>query len=505
MTFINKYGRVAVNKQFSSLHISVAVIYYALSGVAISQQESPPVVINQETGEQVPLVRAHWNANVDIGGREIQCDHFELNQGSSTYEPFSFYGSPWGFFLDDSPYFHHPIANMPPFVSVLEHVTASFQRPAWSVLDGVYNGLAPFNYSPFLELVSYDADRQEVISTTDANAIRIWYGDEYVDASIHSVCYALDNEPFTPTGSTEVGNTDLVEPVESTFQFPDAIAAGVELPVVYRKDTGVRIEFVRGEWNYNEQLAMKDLHCGPFRWDGRSYVATDRGGSGVAYSSYFYPHIGDGFVRETTQMDDAVPPSTSSRPINAFRPSSRWTPDNEWLMELTDSGYNLWRSGITDADYYMRCLVENFEPKRLLPVQPENCDYTNASEYDGWGWNSEAQIPCPPIEGGGLAVNETGGTANPVTETPIGDPNVSDDLGSGSNNSVETSNDPNDQSDPASNAVESNSVENDPQQSNSSGEGSGTNSSAVESGGGGIGVLVLVGLFCFGFMRVPRI
>lgn len=469
------------------------VTLLGLTNVALAQQVSP-VFINQETGGQVQLVQAYWNANVDIGGREIKCDHFQFNQDSTTYEPLASYGSPWGFFLTDVAYLHQPIVNMPPYVSVVEHLAASYRNPAWSVRDGAYNGLAPFSYTPWVELVSFNNNTQQSIpSTADANAIRIWYSDEHVNTSIHSVCYALDSEPFIPTGSAEFGNADLIEPVEFTFQFPDAIDAEVELPVIYRKDTGARIEFVRGEWNYNEQLARGSLDCGPFRWaeSEQRYIVTDRGGAGIAYLSNFYPHAGNGLVSVTTQKDDAVPPDTGSESIDDFRPSPRLSSDAEWLLELTDTGYNLWHPDSTEADYYMGCFVGGFAPKRLLPVQPENCDYTDAAEYDGWGWNSQAQIPCPPLE-----------ESLPTDTSETDSQTVSDS----DNEESSTVEEPESNGDTISQSSVDNSDALDDQSSDNSVENSNQNLADDTSvtGGGAMGVLAIFVLFGFSIRRVVK-
>lgn len=50
------------------------------------ESEPAPVFTNQETGQQVELVRTYWDPNNDIAGRYIRCEGFTFDRETAVYE-----------------------------------------------------------------------------------------------------------------------------------------------------------------------------------------------------------------------------------------------------------------------------------------------------------------------------------------------------------------------------------------------------------------------------------
>ena len=87
------------------------IIHGLLFGVvATATAQEAPVIINQETGTQVDLIRPYWNANVDIANRRMQCDHFLFDEESAVYVQKASGGHPSGTFLVDGEFFHNPLS-----------------------------------------------------------------------------------------------------------------------------------------------------------------------------------------------------------------------------------------------------------------------------------------------------------------------------------------------------------------------------------------------------------
>lgn len=378
-------------------------------------QEAAPVVIDPQTQQQVELTRAYWNANVDIANRPIVCNHlaynpdtdaYDRNIGTSTRTSSGFYRSGNGETI-----IHEPLvraSNGNASRGIIHHSYIPELEPTratWTVENGVYIGNA-FDAQEYLELVNYDPATTEITIGASNNAVRVWtqgqvrQGNSIYTVTNYSICYALDGMPFIPTGSAELGNNDLPtldELNDFTFQFPQAIDIDATVPVIYRADTGEQVQFSRGEWAYNEQLALSGMHCFAYRWDEnyQNYVQVPEFGGLSGRDRWFttsYPVYFEGSLITTRtywttdyyayQDEELI--SAESFQLFGGNP----------YMELTDYGFNLWQPPNSYSFY--RCQVN--APKRVLPVQPGNCDYSTADQYDGYGWNPVARESCPPLE-----------------------------------------------------------------------------------------------------------
>ena len=383
-----------------------------------SAQEAPPVVINLQTQQPVELIRAYWNANVDIANRPVACDRFEFNFESNVYEATAPSGQ------RNVTYTHAPLTRGATGFTRSNIVEAGYPGEYqglsfWTVRDGIYSGVAvdrnyriaaDFDEVEYLELVSYDTINK-AITTGSSNAIRAWHNTGNQLRSSHSVCYALDDRPFIPTGSAEISNSNLPtidELNDFTFQFPQPVDADTDLPIIIRGDTGEQVKFSRGEWAYNEQLVSGSLYCSAYQWKEsyQSYTQVPEFGYYVWprrwFSQSFTPYFDDGMISTNIywETDLGRYQEPARIPVDSFQLFG----GNPYI-ELTDYGFNLWDPQLSYFQY-QRCQFP--APKRVLSLQPDNCDYSTADQFDGYGWNPVTQDSCSPLE-------------TPVTETPADD------------------------------------------------------------------------------------
>lgn len=378
---------------------TIAQLIALLAGTtAQTTANAQQAIVNQQTGVQVELTRAYWNANVDIADRSIKCDRYRFNAESAVYE----------FYLA-SEYIHAPLLT----TSVESYVIAGggvYEHARWWVQDGVYSGEANFNSHEYIELVNYEPSSGVTSQASNNNAIRVWHS-----ASTYSVCIDQSGTSFIPTGSADTSNTNLVvldELDDFSFQFPPPLDANHEVPVIYRD--GEQVGFVRGEWGYNKQLANETVSCveklPPYNGIGSPEtplrVRQD-------YLAYFG---GDSvYLHETYSDFDAVDRYTYSNSTSNINLGGVGFSDN--YMELTEAGFNLYVS----ESRYFNCTAPT--PKRVLALIPDSCDYSTADQFDGWGWNPITQQGCPPLD----FINDAMGE----DEQMISDDGVSDDSVSG--------------------------------------------------------------------------
>lgn len=209
-----------------SQYFSLILLAFAATSI---HAQTPPIVINPETGNEVNLTRAYWNANVDIANRTLTCEWVH-SRSALTYD-------------------HNPLPASTPSINNALVFRDGLQsnRPwglfdlsrAWGVSDGIYSGPMPLHLSPFVEEIAYKSD--------SINAVRVWN-----DRFGSFICFDASGQPLLPTGFAGTGNTNLVDPEDITFEFPEAPSAGTVIPELYSLSTGEKIELVRGVWNYSD-------------------------------------------------------------------------------------------------------------------------------------------------------------------------------------------------------------------------------------------------------------
>ena len=308
----------------------------ALTAASATAQEAP-VIINQETGAQVDIIRPYWNANVDIANRRIQCDRYSFNQESAVYEKDY-----------DFEIIHNPMSESRG-APTLEHTRPGlFRYIGWTVRDGYYQGLAPLGngQDEFVELVTYNTSS----NVTQNNAVRVWTTSLYRD-TIYHVCFDLDGAPLRPTGSAEIGNTDLVPSQSFSFQLPPSGTPVTATPEIVRLDTGEPVEFVRAEFDFNEDLAGGGVNCWFHGWheESGSYRRSYKPeGASIVYSFPYAYTGGPSLLAQSAPDDFAL--ETTETSVAGFMAH---TVGNASFIEVDGSGYNMWGSSPLE---FKRCL-----------------------------------------------------------------------------------------------------------------------------------------------------
>lgn len=401
----------------------VALLAVTTALPTANAQQAMPVVVNQQTGAQVELTRAYWNANVDIADRSIKCDHHRFNAESATYE-----------FIYAREYLHAPMLTTPAVSYVIADI-GIFEYASWTVQDGVYSGDVNFDSGGYLELVNYGPSTGVTTQASNNNAIRVWHS-----SSIYSVCFDQSGADFIPTGSADIGNTNLVvldELDDFSFQFPPP--HDHDVPAIYRD--GERVSFVRGEWDYNNQLANNNVACEeilpPYNGIGSSETPIRVSQDYLAYfggdSVYFHYTYSD--FDSTDRFTDSR--STSDVDLGGLGFPNRY-------MELTETGFNLYVS----ESRYFSCTAP--EPKSVVALIPDSCDYSTADQFDGWGWNDATGQSCAPAEND-TSTNETTDAANSSEEIPVNE--VPDEVSDNEQSTPDTENLPDDSTDNSSDTV----------------------------------------------------
>lgn len=370
--------------------------------IGASAQQAP-VIINPQNGTQVNLIRAHWDANVDIANINLQCDFYSFNNEAGSFEKGIDFADAGEIalltagFQYNTTFTHNPLPDQgveanSAFVELPTGTLYVGRRiPFWSVVDGVYKGIAPLSNNKFVEIVAHNASQH--------NAVRVWYTDRSYLA--YHVCYNLDGAAFQPSGVAGGTNTALVDLGDFQFRFP---AAYDSVPEIINKETGQTVELVSGEWRYNQDIASRSFFCDHQVWDaelGHYEQTLDSG-----YSVEFAPYDGEDYVFQTYFGYDNRYISTRTTPIDNLQ-----LPGGYPYMELTESGYRTW----LNSDYHVNCGVRGvlsltappFSPGRVLPAVANQCDYSDAEQHNGWGWNQTAQSSCPPENGNTAACDYT--------------------------------------------------------------------------------------------------
>lgn len=489
---------------------SLALIPWSITA---SAQEAPPEIINQETGSQVNVIRAYWNANVDIANRRIQCDYYEFNQDAAAYKQTSD-GHLYWIPREGTEFFHNPLTEGGGGSTIDHAYLAEYYTDLWNVKDGNYSGFAPLANSPFVEMVGYSATGNASDIAVEANAVRVWLTSDVFPAlgsaaPAYHLCYDVDGASFLPTGSVDTGNTDLLPEQNFTFQLPPAGTPVTETPEIIRLDTGEPVEFVRAEFDYNGDLKGKRINCGSFSWNEESvsYRAVSRGNGSGRYYTFNHSYIGGETISFTSAPDDLAEKSRSAA-IETFLDSSLF---NASFIEIVDAGYNIW-SGSSGLGFQGCRIIESFEvtnpqpfaPNRIVLTANGSCDYSDADLYDGWGWNAATQQGCPPEKNPDYVADEENAdgqvtdTSTPADQTidvnnATSEDNATngtnDQLDDGTNNQVE-----NDLADTASDSTGNDSTGTDSTDDQS---GDVDNTQAQTSGSGAADKFLLLLLICF--------
>ncbi len=196
------------------------------SCIITSASELAPVFINDQTGNQVDLVRANWNANNDLANRIIQCDLYYYDSYSRQYllEPVPFRaGASLNNQVFPSYRFHHlSLPTVAPFIGLIDtvaYVDGSTITPTlfgsdanWTTNDGRYIGPTVLQ-SPYVELISLANGTRAIRTWHESRfdtALNLAFSGNRVQRDGFFECRDVSGSDLTPTrgmATTDTGAT----------------------------------------------------------------------------------------------------------------------------------------------------------------------------------------------------------------------------------------------------------------------------------------------------------
>ena len=426
-----------------------------------------PSIVNKETNESVQLLRAYWDANVDLAGRNLECEVFIWNENDQRY------------ILEESyQRYHYPLPSEKPWIyawTKSNRVWHTYERRLddetllWTVVDGVLNELLTFwrnePHMYWVELISVNGG-------TD-NATRWWsnaYRSNY-SADGYFQCTDPATNQFVPTGAPGVPSNAPSGVSTEPKRFVTIAEERESNQSGFYTSDGLRATMTRGgAWDIQE-LAYKPIHCPSYlenyydsQQPNQFYWRYD---DPADFYLMFLPPRADtpntGFVAIHTPHWGGEHATASAWTINADNSIDHGYVfgEQDWFVLATtpegDDALHYWEGGLRtctmsrtmmDTPYTTRtltavergafldktnvdtshctlaeeardlrvsghttCIIES-EPTDSENAESENsgtCDYTNADLYDGWGWNSTTQQSCAPADADSTDRDEANG------------------------------------------------------------------------------------------------
>jgi len=245
----------------------------------------PPIVINQSTGAQVTLVRANWDASADIAGRTIQCDRFDFDARIGNYvTPDTDFTTPTSYTLthdsllpvqrDGFNVFARQGFNLSGWYTlrnlVFNRTIETNTPPFWTVEDGLYVGDELLT-ERYIELVktpdNFDAIRiwYEQGEGFPINSAFEWRRQSYVSDGYYQ-CFDQAGADFTPTRTLGVPGP-VIQPELSKIALTVEANPNFTSGEIVNLQTGEIVPQVKAHWNYNNDLAGRNIFCKHFIYD----------------------------------------------------------------------------------------------------------------------------------------------------------------------------------------------------------------------------------------------
>jgi hypothetical protein len=230
------------------------------SCVVTDESAGMPSLVNEETGEQVQLIRPYWNANRDLAGRTIECKGYDLDRDTGAYAN--------RFNSFDSILYHQPLPTSPPYTAYAEYDKLPYliwpddvMYKVWTVVDGRYIG-------PLLGRDEPARNWLEIIEATESTpaGIRIWGGTR---TPAYRECFDQSGADFGPTGyiGEELPNS---EPETESLIVTGQPAPALAEPLV-NLETSVAVPLTTAHWDLYQSFWERTIHCWPSVWNGSEY------------------------------------------------------------------------------------------------------------------------------------------------------------------------------------------------------------------------------------------
>jgi len=363
-----------------------------------SETLPPPVAINKELGTAVELTRVYWDGNADIANRTIQCDsHIFISTEQKYIAQESYYleGRDVNIVAKLS-IKHLPLSPEAPnsgwmlFNATEQSPAGAAFDPNWSVEDGIYKGSVLQN--PYLELI---------VRPDGAKGVRNWSGafaggyssNRWAETDSNNdyyECWDQSGADLTPTGTfgilgSQATLSNLEFTVESeTEDNPDEI-----IDVA----TGEPRPLVKAYWNYNRDLAG-GVTCGLGHYSGNIDVEDVGYYRGMNYSfPHHFTNSGNTLFYRTDLFPDYIQ-STGSFEVTDDAVVRRFIASE--YVELADGKVRSWH----DSSHFTECNVTpTGSAQQQSPTQnTDDCNYSNADIFNGWGWDPVSRKSCPPLQ-----------------------------------------------------------------------------------------------------------
>lgn len=227
-----------------------------------SDTQGVPVVTDRQTGAEVTLQRAFWNANRDIADRDLECSYqvFDEVTGSYAEQPFA---AQTRVNQLRHVYNHEPLPGTSPYIATaftgVERTAGEVisRSPVWSMRDGIYQGPMPLDGQPWIQSVQRNG--------VDGAAVRIWDLDFISEGfSAFYLCYDLSGAPLAPSGSFNEslpagdGSFDVINATGPVYE------RGTD-PIINRA-TGSAVMLESAYWNITADWLGQALYCQRFEW-----------------------------------------------------------------------------------------------------------------------------------------------------------------------------------------------------------------------------------------------
>ena len=380
--------------------------------IVTSDSTAAPVFTNRQTGNQVDLVRAYWDGNTDLANKVVQCDLYYFDSYSMIYrtEDFPFRsGAGINNQVFPSYRFHHlALPPEPPYrgwirdVSIIDNgepiPTPLTTDPYWTTDDGRYIGPTLLQ-EPYLELITRNNGVKAIrawVNSRQDTALDLYNTGNRVRRDGYFECYDINGRDFQPSGVVGGGTTSPTVKADLVFT-TEPSPSQPELPAIQDPLTGEPVVLEKAYWDYNKDLAGRQALCLTFRFDERGLPnAYDPVG---AYEFPFH------YVNSGTRIHyrDFGGPSPGRAGSFIVEDGVLRNPDGSDLydsvlfssdyVQMLEEGIRIWRS----PDEFKWCY--NTQPTGSAPEVTDNnqCVYSNANQYDGWGWNPVTRTSCPPL------------------------------------------------------------------------------------------------------------
>lgn len=380
------------------------------SCIVTSASTPPPTFTNQQTGNQVDLVRAYWDGNTDLADRVVQCDLYYYDSYYMQYrtEDFPFRaGAGINNQVFPSYRFHH--LALPPespylgWIADVSYVdngvvtsTPLATYPHWTTDDGRYIGPTLLR-EPYLELITRNNGSKAVrawVNSRQDTALNLKDSGNRVRRDGFFECYDINGRDLEPTGVVRGGTTS--PRVLSNLVFTTEGSSRTDPSEINNKETGTPVALTKAYWNYNQDLGGKTVSC-----TARAYLGPDHD---LRYRrvwnfNFIYPE-------HFTNSDNRIYYNRYQVSGDVYSTGRSIALDNGLLKrdltghsmfvspyyEVIPGAVRFWQS----SDFHVEC--QGISPTGSAPVVVDRnqCDYSNASQFGGWGWNPVTRQSCPP-------------------------------------------------------------------------------------------------------------